>query len=151
VTPDEAIRDALALIASVPGYESVARDLARLRITYVPTLKDRGQASLHGHIRIGPETLEGGGDTALVSLAGTLVHEHSHTCQNPFLKTLSFWTGIATRTHPMRRYERPAYEHQAAFLAALSRVRPDLAPAALWERTASQLSYQTCYDPNSRL
>jgi hypothetical protein len=149
VTPDEAIRAALALISSVPGYEAVARDLTQRPITYVATLTDRGQASLRGHIRVGPETLEGGGETALVSLAGTLVHEHWHTRQNPFLKTLSFWTGIATRTHPMRRYERPAYERQAAFLDALSRSRPDLAQTALWERTSSQLSYQACYDPKA--
>ncbi len=147
MTPQAVIRDAVALIGSVPGYARVARDLERRRILFDPRLPDRGQASLGGTIRIGPETLHGDRDAVLVALAGTLVHEHHHTRQNPFLKTLSFWRGVFTRTHPMGRYERPAYEQQSAFLDALALSHPELAALAARERDAARASFAACYGP----
>ena len=145
MTPDGVIQEAVALIASVPGYQHVAADLSRRRIFFTPALVDRGQASLLGTIRIGPETLAGAGDERLVSVAGTLVHEHWHTRQSPFLKTFSFWNGVLTRRHPMRRYEWPAYAHQMAFFSALAVSHPGLASHARCEQAAALASFQACY------
>ncbi|WP_125206262.1 hypothetical protein [Capsulimonas corticalis] len=101
-------------------------DLMRRRLRFDAGLADRAHTTLLRAIVFGPEPFQGNRETALVSLAGTLVHEHWHTRQNPFGKTWSFWAGMVTRTHPMQRYERPAYERQAAFLEELAIVRPEL-------------------------
>lgn len=145
MTPDDAIQMAVCLIAAVPGYAGVAGDLRRGRVLFAPGLLDRGQASLRGTIRIGPEALAGAGDAMLVSLAGTLVHEHWHTRQNALLKTVSFWRGVWSRTPPMRRYEWPAYAQQRAFLGALAASHPTLASLAARERDAVLASFHACY------
>ena len=135
------IEAAIALIASVPGYEGVGESLVRRRVSYVPTLEDRGQATLTGVILIGPEALEG----SLVGLAETLVHEEFHTRQNPFLKTHSFWSGVFTQTPVMARYERPAYGAAISFLEALARSQPALAQEALSEAELVRASYTALY------
>ncbi len=139
------ITDAIQLIAAVPGYATVAADLSRTRIRYVPHLTDRAQTTLRRAIIIGPEPFADPGDAGLVSLAATLVHEHYHTRQNPFLKTFSFWLGIFTRTHPLRRYEAPAYARQLAFLDALAASHPPFAALARHERAAVLASFTAHY------
>ncbi|MBV9852163.1 MAG: hypothetical protein JO250_21055 [Armatimonadetes bacterium] len=145
MSPDAIIAEAIALIAAVPGYAATANDLRCARIRVNPCLSDRAQTSLRGVITLGPEPFAGTLEVAGVGVAGTLVHEHWHTRQNPFLKTWSFWAGVFTRTHPMRRYERPAYERQAAFLCALTDARPELRPLALRERDAALASFAALY------
>ena len=131
-----ALIQAIALIARVSDYESVATDLTQLwesgKIRYIPTLQDRGQANLLGSITLGPEPFEG----SIVGLAETLVHEHFHLGQNPFLKTTSFWSGVVTRTNVMRRYEAPAYRAGVDFLLALARQFPSYQAEAQTEINA---------------
>ncbi|MCX6367197.1 MAG: hypothetical protein NTX57_10875 [Armatimonadetes bacterium] len=135
------IAEAIALIGRTPGYERAAQNLSRRRILYVPTLEDRGQATLFGVILIGPEALQG----SLVGLAETLVHEEFHTRQNHFLKTHSFWSGVFTRTPVMARYERPAYQAALDFLTALAAAFPEHAEEALAEHEMVQASYRAFY------
>jgi hypothetical protein len=135
------IAEALALVGSVPGYGEIARNLSQRTVRYVPTLEDRGQATLRGVILIGPEALEG----SLIGLAQTLVHEEFHTRQNHFLKTHSFWSGVFTRTRVMARYERPAYQAALEFLAALAVAFPEHADEARAEANAVRTSYQIFY------
>lgn len=139
------ILEAIALIASTPGYGDVASRLARKlerdALRFVPHLIDRGQASLLGKILLGPEALEGG----LVSLAQTLVHEEYHARQNPLEKTSSFWLGVATGAPAMRRYERPAYRAAVSFLAAVADAFPAQAAAARAEAQAVAQSFQQHY------
>jgi hypothetical protein len=146
------VQKALGLIADVPGYAETARDLRRARIRLDPNLPDRGQASLTGVLTLGPEPFFGEPESVPVALAGTLVHEHWHTRQNPFLKTVSFWGGVLSRTHPMRRYEWPAYARHAAFLQDLSTAHPALREFALREREAVLTSFRSVYgEPPSHL
>lgn len=135
------IAEAIALIARVPGYEAIARNLTRCTVRYVPELGDRGQATLTGVILIGPEALFGG----MVGLAETLVHEEFHTRQNHLLKTHSFWSGVFTRTPVMARYERPAYQAALDFLAALAATCSEHASEALAEADAVRASYTAFY------
>ncbi|WP_309688567.1 hypothetical protein [Armatimonas sp.] len=135
------ITEAIALIARVPGYKAIARNLTRRTVRYVPTLIDRGQATLMGVILIGPEALLGG----VVGLAETLVHEEFHTRQNHLLKTHSFWSGVFTRTPVMARYERPAYQAALDFLAVLAATCPEYASEALAEADAVRTSYTAFY------
>ena len=139
------IAAAITLIAAVPGYQQAAGDLQRAAIHIDSRLVDRGRASLRGVITLGPEPFAGPEPEALVGLAATLVHEHWHTRQNPFRKTASFWRGVVTRAHPMRDYEWPAYQRQAAFLRALATARPDLRAAAERERAAVLATFQAVY------
>jgi hypothetical protein len=137
--------DALALIASVPGYEGVARSLrdkqtgGKLRLE---AIEDRGSASVLGVIRIGPEVLADGP----VALAATLVHEHFHTTQFPLVKTVSFWVGAFTGTHVWQRLERPAYQAAVEFLETLALARPDLAAECGREIEATRASFQAFYN-----
>lgn len=133
--------EAIALIARVPGYAAVAGELARCEIRYLPTLLDRGQATLTGAILLGPEAWEAGP----VGLAETLVHEHYHTRQNPFAKTPSFWLGVFTRTPVMARYERPAYQAASTFLETLAAELPEHTDEARREIEAVRLSYESLY------
>jgi hypothetical protein len=135
------ITEAMALIASVPGYASVAERLTRRTIRFVPTLIDRGEARLSGVILIGPEALLG----STIGLAETLVHEEFHTRQNPLLKTHSFWSGIFTKTPVMARYERPAYQAALDFLSALAVAHPQLTAEASAEAEAIRASFLTNY------
>ena len=135
--PPDKLHDALHLTRTTPGYSEVGVDLAQLasenRIRINPALQDRAQASLLGIITLGPEAVA----SSLLSLAQTLVHEHFHLRrQNPFLKTLSFWTGIATRSAVMKRYEQPAYQAAYDFLEAVKRAHPDLVQEAEREQRA---------------
>lgn len=140
-----AIASAIDLIASVPGFAQAAQDLRRSRVRFRADFVDRGQVSLLGTILLGPEPFDGAGEIGRVSLAATLVHEHWHTRQNPLEKTVSFWGGVFTRTHPMRRVEWPAYRRQAEFLQALATVIPALHDIALQERDAVILSFTAVY------
>ena len=135
------VAEAIALIARVPGYASVASELTGCTIRYIPTLQDRGQATLAGVILLGPEAWEAGP----VGLAETLVHEHYHTRQNPFAKTPSFWIGVFTRTPVMARYERPAYQMAFTFLQQLATTLPEFAEQARAEGEAVRLSYESLY------
>lgn len=141
------IAEAIDLIGSVPGYAETAQDLRQRRIRYRPNFTDRGQVSLWGTILLGPEPFEGAGEAGRVSLAGTLVHEHWHTRQSPILKTVSFWRGVFTRTHPMRRIEWPAYRRQAGFLQSLADSCPSLQDIARRERAAALVSFTAVYGP----
>lgn len=141
ISPEARIAEAIALIASVPGYAPVAERLQRRAIRFVPDLLDRGEARLDGVILIGPEALFAGP----IGLAETLVHEEFHTRQSPLLKTHSFWSGVFTRTPVMARYERPAYEAAARFLEALALARPEHAEEARAEAELVRSSYTTFY------
>lgn len=132
---------ALELIARVPGYAPVALALRKAHPRYLPTLTDRGQATLGGGVYVGPEAVEGG----VVGLAETLVHEHFHTRQSPLAKTPSFWKGVFTRTPVMARYERPAYQAAVTFLKALAQALPEYREEALAEAEAVQISYEALY------
>jgi hypothetical protein len=138
------LAEALALIASVPGYETIARSLhdkqtsGKLRLE---NIADRGSASVWGVIRIGPEVLADGP----VALSATLVHEQFHTTQFPLVKTGSFWAGVVTGTPVWRRLERPAYRAAVGFLQALARARPDLAAECAREIGATCASFQSLY------
>ena len=139
------MREAIRLIEHVPGYTLTARELADLLsrggIRFVPTLPDRGQATLIGIILLGPEPFEG----HILGLAETLVHEAFHRHQFPLLKTASFWAGVATRTPVMRRYERPAYEATMRFLETVESAFPELAEAARQEREAVAATFAACF------
>jgi hypothetical protein len=138
---------AIALVDSVPGYHRVAARLRRLTIKYDDSLPDRAQTTLRFQIIVGPKSFSDypTDDAGTIGLAATLVHEEFHTRQNPLLKTLSFWAGICTGTHPMARYEWPAYRAQTTFLRALAAVRPDLADDALREIDAIQSAVESYY------
>ena len=136
---------AIDLIRSVPGYQAVADDLRRAHVRFDPHLPDRARVSLRGVITLGPEPFAGPSEAILVSIAGTLVHEHWHTRQNPFEKTWSFWAGVLTRTHPMRRYEARAYRRQAIFLRALAAAHPASWAYARHEQEAALASFASLY------
>ncbi len=127
---------AIGLIRSVRGYNEIGIELEQLaaqnRIRVDANLDARAQTSLSGIITLGPEAIA----SSALSLAQTLVHEHYHLHQNPFLKTASFWAGVATRTPVMRRYEQPAYEMALDFLEAVKRDHPHLAREAEIEQNA---------------
>lgn len=131
-----ALHQAIGLIRLTPGYTEAGVHLAQLasegRIKVNLDLEDRAQASLLGTITLGPEAIE----ASMVSLAQTLVHEHFHLRQNPLLKTVSFWSGVVTRTPVMRRYEQPAYQAAIDFLEAVRQTHPHLALEAQAEQAA---------------
>jgi hypothetical protein len=138
--------EALQIIRAVPGYTEVGVELAQLasenRIRFDPALEDRAQAGLLGVITLGPEAM---GSSSL-SLAQTLVHEHFHLRrQNPFLKTLSFWSGIASGTPVMKRYEQPAYQAAHDFLEVVKRTKIHLANEADNEQRAIRQVFNTEY------
>lgn len=143
--PASAIEEALDIIAATPGYRSVAGKLRRLaargRIYFHAGLEDRARAGLAKTITLGPEAME----SHPLSLAQTLVHEHYHLHQNPFLKTVSFWSGVATRTPVMRRYERPAYRAADEFLEAVKKSQPSLAAIARAEQEAIRRVFAQSY------
>ena len=133
---NSALIEAINLILSTPGHAAVGEALAQLasrqRIRIDMDLPDRAKTTLRGIILLGPEAAE----ASPLSLAQTLVHEQHHLQQNPLLKTVSFWSGIATRTEPMRRYEQPAYQTALEFLKAVAQAHPDLASEARAEQNA---------------
>jgi hypothetical protein len=139
------VRAAILLIGRTPGYADTAQELAGLlargKIRFVPTLEDRGQATLTGAILIGPEPFQG----SALGMAETLVHEVYHLHQFPLLKTASFWTGIVTGTPTMRRYERPAYEAALRFLVAVEMALPEWAVEARSEREAVAATFANVY------
>lgn len=140
------VLDAVALIAEVEGYHTVAQDLAALlesgRIRFWPALTDRAHAGLTRRITLGPEAVEGG----VVGLAETLVHEHWHLFrQIPLHKTASFWAGVATGTPVMARFERPAYRAAFDFLEALARQRPETEAIARAEAQAIAVAFEQEY------
>jgi hypothetical protein len=139
------LQEALRIIQTTPSYAEVAIELAQMnsanRIGLDPTLEDRTQASLLGSITLGLEAIE----SSPLSLAQTLVHEHFHLRQNPLLKTPSFWSGLLTGSHVMKRYEQPAYQAAFDFLEAVKRGEPALAPEAVAEQRAIQQVFSTEY------
>lgn len=141
----QAVNESLDLIAAVPGYARTAQRLRRTTLRLNPALSDRAQTSLWHVITLGPEPFGGSGDTARVSLAGTLVHEYFHLRQHPLEKTASFWLGLARHHPPMRRFEAPAYAAQQDFLRALARSHPTLEAAALAEVAHVQAAFAFHY------
>ena len=141
------LSNAIALIGSVPGYESEAAILREMlvdgRIRYVETLEDRAHAGLLGTITMGPEPFAPGG--TLLGLAETLVHERFHLTQNPLEKTASFWAGVATKTDAMARYEKPAYQAAATFLERFRETFPDLAAESEAELVAVRDTFESSY------
>lgn len=140
------VRAAIDLIDQVPGYGEIARDLllllGRQNIRFAADINDRAHAGLTGVLHLGAEALE----AEPLSLAETLVHEHYHVRrQNPFEKTVSFWSGVVTRVDPMRRYERPAYLSAVDFLRAVAEYLPDRAEAARAEEAAVAQSFADNY------
>jgi hypothetical protein len=139
------LREAILLIGRTPGYAETARELAELlargKIRFVPTLEDRGQATLTGVILLGPEPFQEG----TLGLAETLVHEAYHRHQFPLLKTASFWSGVVTGTPVMRRYERPAYEAALRFLEAVETAFPEWAAEARQERALVAATFAQVY------
>jgi hypothetical protein len=133
---EAALHEALHIVRATPGYAAVAVELSQLasegQIHFNPDLEDRALVGLLGTLTLGPEALHG----SPLSLAQTLVHEHFHLRQNPLLKTLSFWSGVLSGTHVMRRYEKPAYWAAHQFLEAVKQVRPELAAEAKFEQRA---------------
>jgi hypothetical protein len=138
-------QEALRLISDTPGYEAIGAELiqlaARGRIRIDAALPDRAQAGLLGTITLGPEALEG----SPLSLAQTLVHEQYHLHQNPFLKTVSFWGGIFSRTPVMKRYEQPAYQAAIDFLEAVGKAHLPLAREAQSEQDAIRQVFSSGY------
>jgi hypothetical protein len=130
--------EAIDRIDRTPLFNETAARLRLFPIRYIKDLDDRAQLSLNA-IFIGPKAVEGGP----TSLAGTLVHEDWHRRQNPFLKTVSFWRGVFTRTHPMRLFEWPAYRRQIAFLRAAARAQID--PGATGEAEQVLESFRRHY------
>lgn len=129
--------EALRIVRATSGYAQVGFELAQMaskdQIRFDPALEDRAQASLLGILTLGPEAMH----SRPLSLAQTLVHEHFHLHrQNPWLKTLSFWSGVARGTHVMQRYEQPAYQAAHDFLEAVKRARPGMAVEAESEQRA---------------
>ncbi len=139
------IVEAIQLVQKTSGFSAAAEDLRRRRIRFDQSFSDRGTITWRGEIVLGPEPFVGSGDESRVSVAGTLMHEACHLHQNPLLKTVSFWSGVFTRTNTMRRYEWPAYRQQAEFLAALAQVHPELRGIALHERDVALASFQAIY------
>lgn len=140
------LQNAVALVSATPGYDTVGVDLAGLlsngKLQFIPTLVDRGEATLGGRLLIGPEALY----SSLVGLAETLVHEYWHLRrQIPLEKTASFWIGFATRKPVMRRYEMPAYRFALDFLTAVSQAFPDLAEEARAEQGMIRASFADSY------
>ncbi len=145
-SPETILQSAITLVAQTLGYETVGTDLLRLlqseKLQFVPTLEDRGQATLGGRLLIGPEALYSG----LVGLAETLVHEHWHLRrQLPLEKTAPFWIGVATGKPVMRRYEAPAYRAALNFLAAVESTFPALASEARSEQEIIRASFADFY------
>lgn len=141
-----ALAGALRIIGTTPGYEDVARDLTALygreRIRFDAALEDRAHAGLLGAITLGPEAAAAGP----LSLAQTLMHEHFHLRQqNPLEKTASFWRGVASRTEPMQRYERPAYRAAFDFLEAVKSAHSLLADEAAYEQDAIRQVFESSY------
>ena len=140
-------QQALRIIRTTPGYAPIGVELAQMasenQIRVNPALEDRAQADLLGTITLGPEAME----ATPLSLAQTLVHENFHLRrQNPLLKTWSFWSGIATRTHVMKRYEHPAYQAAHDFLEAVKRAHPPLAAEAEAEQNAIRQVFASGFD-----
>lgn len=139
------IVEALRIIHATPGYADIGHQLSSLhsrgRIRVDSTLEDRAQASLFGRIILGPEVFE----SNAVSIAQTLVHECFHLRQNPFLKTVSFWCGIATRSALMKRYEQPAYCAALEFLEAVKETQQSLAHDAEREQIAVRQVFASCF------
>jgi hypothetical protein len=138
------IQEALRIIRATPGYAEVAMELAQMaaenQIRVDQNLEDRAHAGLLGTITLGPEAFEG----SPLSLAQTLVHEHFHLrFQNPLLKTVSFWSGVARGAHVMRRYEQPAYRAAHDFLQAVKQASPKLAAEAESEQRAIRQVFST--------
>lgn len=143
----ERIGQAIALIRSVPGYEAESQILAQLlsdgKIRYVPTLDDRAHAGLLGTITLGPEPFAPG--STILGLAETLVHERFHLTQNPLSKTVSFWTGVATKSDVMARYEKPAYQAAETFLQQFRQAFPALAEESDTELYAVRSTFESAY------
>lgn len=133
---DPVLQAALSLIAATPGYQRHAEELRRLaergRIRFDAAMEARAEAGLTKIITLGPEALT----SHPLSVAQTLVHELYHLHQNPFLKTVSFWSGVATGTPVMRRYEQPAYRAAYEFLEVVKTSQPQLAAVAQSEQNA---------------
>jgi hypothetical protein len=142
---DAKLQASLRLIEATPGFADVGRHLFSMeqsgRILFEPKLEDRAQAGLLGTITLGPEAIQG----SVLSLAQTLVHEYFHLRQNPFLKTVSFWSGVFTRTHPMKRFEEPAYAFALEFLDAVQRARPELIEEAQAEQRAVRQVFESTF------
>ncbi|MES2459956.1 MAG: hypothetical protein V4671_05175 [Armatimonadota bacterium] len=146
--PDSArrLQDAVSLVRATPGYDTIGDDLARLltqgKLQFMPTLEDRGQATLGGRLLVGPEAVF----SSPVSLAETLVHEHWHLRRQPPLeKTASFWLGVATGKPVMRRYEMPAYRSALHFLVAVESAFPQFADEARAEQEMVRASFAEFY------
>jgi hypothetical protein len=141
-------QSALQLLAATPGYEMMARELNQLaqkrRILVDESLADRAQTGLLKTIVLGPEAAA----SSPLSLAQTLVHEQFHLHQNPLLKTVSFWSGIATRTPVMARFERPAYRAAWVFLEAVACAHSCLSSEARAEQNAIRLVFENDYRQN---
>ena len=142
----DTLQAALRLVGSTPGYVEVGMALAQLssdnRLRFDPNLEDRAQTALTGVMTIGPEAAE----SSPLSLAQTLVHEHFHLGQNPLLKTVSFWSGVATKTNVMKRYEEPAYRAAYDFLEAVKQAHPNLAVEAEDEQAAIRQVFAEGFD-----
>ena len=140
------LNEAIGIVRATRGYEKVAQDLAQLasenRIRFDARMEDRAQASLTGKITLGEEAV----CSSALSLAQTLVHEHFHLRrQNPLLKTVSFWSGVLSRTPVMARYEKPAYRAAWDFLEAVARSQPHLSSEARAEQNAISQVFQSSF------
>ena len=92
---------------------------------------------------MGPEPFAPG--STLLGLAETLVHERFHLTQNPLEKTVSFWTGVATKTDGMARYEKPAYQAAETFLERFRQTFPALAAESEAELVAVRDTFESSY------
>jgi hypothetical protein len=145
------LADAIRLIRATPGYHDIGVDLAQLdwagRIQVDMNLEDRAQTTLRGIILLGPEAA----GASPLSLAQTLAHEHFHLRhQHPLLKTVSFWSGVLTRTPVMRRYEQPAYQAAIDFLEAAKETHSHLAEEAAAEQAEVRQVFLTDFGERLR-
>jgi hypothetical protein len=147
---EQVFQAAFDLILRVPGYPHTGKILTALYqagdIRFDSTLEDRATTDWRGIITVGPEAV----DSGRVGLAETLVHEQFHRTQPVYTKTISFWSGIATKTPVWRRLELPAYRAALDFLKALEvyaqqQQDPELVAEAQREQFAVTASFRAFY------
>lgn len=62
------------------------------------------------------------------------------------MRTVSCWSGVATKTNVIKRYEEPAYRAAYDFLEAVQQANPNLAAEAEDERAAIRQVFTEGFD-----
>jgi hypothetical protein len=138
------LNEAIHIIRMTPGYAAVGADLSQIasqkRIRIDSSLDARAETRLSGAIVLGAEALA----SSPPSLAQTLVHEHFHLRrQHPLQKTVSFLSGVFSKSHVMKRFEQPAYQAANDLLEAVKMAQPALLVEANAEQAAIRQVFAT--------